>query len=136
MLDQLQHETEQALWGDQPVQGSVIASDFYNASAIAELSDQEVVDCLMQDLLPMAQPAFHELWLWTTRCGVTPDRCLSFRQEALVSGLHWKPLWRPWSALEIGYGWARESTELRAFAKSVPTCAGWKQVTHCFAAGS
>jgi uncharacterized protein with NAD-binding domain and iron-sulfur cluster len=36
----------------------VIASDFYNASAIAELSDQEVVDCLMQDLLPMAQPAF------------------------------------------------------------------------------
>ena len=59
MLDQLQHEMEQALWGDQPVQGSVIASDFYNASAIAELSDQEVVDCLMQDLLPMAQPAFH-----------------------------------------------------------------------------
>ena len=58
MLDQLQHEMEQALWGDQPVQGSVIASDFYNASAIAELSDQEVVDCLMQDLLPMAQPAF------------------------------------------------------------------------------
>ena len=58
MLDQLQHDTKQALWGDQPVQGSVIASDFYNASAIAELSDQEVVDCLMQDLLPMAQPAF------------------------------------------------------------------------------
>ena len=60
MLDQLQHDTKQALWGDQPEQGSVIASDFYNASAIAELSDQEVVDCLMQDLLPMAQPAFRE----------------------------------------------------------------------------
>ena len=60
MLDQLQHDTKQALWGDQPMQGSVIASDFYNASAIAELSDQEVVDCLMQDLLPMAQPAFRE----------------------------------------------------------------------------
>ena len=58
MLDQLQHDTKQALWGDQPEQGSVIASDFYNASAIAELSDQEVVDCLMQDLLPIAQPAF------------------------------------------------------------------------------
>ena len=58
MLDQLQHDTKHALWGDQPEQGSVIASDFYNASAIAELSDQEVVDCLMQDLLPMAQPAF------------------------------------------------------------------------------
>ena len=36
----------------------MIASDFYNASAIAELSDQEIVDCLMQDLLPIAQPAF------------------------------------------------------------------------------
>ena len=58
MLDQLQRETLQELWGDQPVQGSVIASDFYNASAIATLSDQAIVDCLMQDLLPMAQPAF------------------------------------------------------------------------------
>ena len=58
MLDQLQRETLQELWGDQPVQGSVIASDFYNASAMAELSDQAIVDCLMQDLLPMAQPAF------------------------------------------------------------------------------
>ena len=38
--------------------GSVIASDFYNATAIAELSDQEIVDCLMQDLLAKAQPGF------------------------------------------------------------------------------
>ena len=60
MLDQLQGETLQELWGDQPVQGSVIASDFYNASAIAELSDQAIVDCLMQELLPLAQPSFRE----------------------------------------------------------------------------
>ena len=58
MLDQLQKQSEPDLWGDQPVQGSVIASDFYNATAIAELSDQEIVDCLMQDLLPKAQPGF------------------------------------------------------------------------------
>ena len=58
MLDQLQQESEQDLWADQPIQGSVIASDFYNASAIADLSDQEIVDCLMLDLLPKAQPAF------------------------------------------------------------------------------
>ena len=58
MLDQLQGDTLQQLWGDQPVQGSVIASDFYNASAMAELSDQEIVDTLMQELLPRAQPAF------------------------------------------------------------------------------
>jgi len=58
MLDQLQRQSEQALWGDQPPQGSVIASDFYNASALAEQSDQEIVDCLMQDLLPIAQPGF------------------------------------------------------------------------------
>ena len=58
MLDQLQKQSEPDLWGDQPVQGSVIASDFYNATAIAELSDQEIVDCLMQDLLAKAQPGF------------------------------------------------------------------------------
>jgi hypothetical protein len=58
MLDQLQRDAEQALWADQPPQGSVVASDFYNASAIADLSDEEIVACLMQDLLPMAQPGF------------------------------------------------------------------------------
>ncbi len=58
MLDQLQRDSLQALWGSDSAQGSVIASDFYNASAIAELTDQEIVDCLMQDLLPNAQPAF------------------------------------------------------------------------------
>ena len=58
MLDQLQPDTQQELWGADPVQGSVVASDFYNATAIAELSDQEIVDCLMQELLPMVQPDF------------------------------------------------------------------------------
>ena len=58
MLDQLQPETERELWGVDPVQGSVVASDFYNATAIAELSDQAVVDCLMQELLPMVQSDF------------------------------------------------------------------------------
>ena len=58
MLDQLQPDTQQELWGADPVQGSVVASDFYNSTAIAELSDQEIVDCLMQELLPMVQPEF------------------------------------------------------------------------------
>ncbi|NDD69262.1 MAG: zeta-carotene desaturase, partial [Synechococcaceae bacterium WB9_4xC_028] len=35
------------------------ASDFYNASAIAALSDQEIVALLMRELLPVANPAFH-----------------------------------------------------------------------------
>ena len=60
MLDQLQAETQQDLWGDEQVQGSVIASDFYNASAIAEQSDQEIVDALMETLLPQVQPAFRD----------------------------------------------------------------------------
>ena len=58
MLDQLQADSQQELWGADPVQGSVVASDFYNASAIAAQSDQEIVDSLMQELLPMVQPAF------------------------------------------------------------------------------
>jgi len=63
MLDQLQQGNEAELWGDQVIQGSVVASDFYNATAIAELSDQAIVDCLMHDLLPMAHAAFRSAQL-------------------------------------------------------------------------
>ena len=35
----------------------MIASDFYNGIEIAGLSDQAIVDCLMQELLPLAVPA-------------------------------------------------------------------------------
>ena len=59
MLDQLQKETEAALWAGEQPQGSVIASDFYNATAIAALSDEEIVALLMRELLPVANPAFH-----------------------------------------------------------------------------
>ena len=58
MLDQLQKEEEAALWGGEQPRGSVIASDFYNASVIALLSDQEIVELLMRELLPVANPAF------------------------------------------------------------------------------
>ena len=60
MLDQLQKDAEQALWGDDQPKGSVVASDFYNASAIALLNDQEIIDRLTHDLLPIADPAFKE----------------------------------------------------------------------------
>ena len=59
MLDQLQKEEEAALWGGEQPKGSVIASDFYNASAIGALSDEEIVALLMRELLPVANPAFH-----------------------------------------------------------------------------
>ena len=58
MLDQLQKEEEAALWGGEQPRGSVIASDFYNASVIALLSDQEIVELLMRELLPVANPVF------------------------------------------------------------------------------
>jgi uncharacterized protein with NAD-binding domain and iron-sulfur cluster len=58
MLDQLQKDWERALWGDDQPQGSVIASDFYNASAIAVMNDQEIIDQLMHTLLPIAHPEF------------------------------------------------------------------------------
>ena len=60
MLDQLQAASQKQLWGGEAPQGSVIASDFYNASAIAEQSDQQIVDTLMQQLLPQVQPAFRD----------------------------------------------------------------------------
>ena len=58
MLDQLHRDAQQALWAGEQPQGSVIASDFYNASAIAALSDQEIINRLTKDLLPVAHPAF------------------------------------------------------------------------------
>jgi uncharacterized protein with NAD-binding domain and iron-sulfur cluster len=58
MLDQLHTDAQQALWGDAQPQGSVVASDFYNASAIAALSDHEIIDRLTRDLLPIAHPEF------------------------------------------------------------------------------
>jgi uncharacterized protein with NAD-binding domain and iron-sulfur cluster len=58
MLDQLHRDAQQALWAGEQPQGSVIASDFYNASAIAALSDQEIINRLTKDLLPVTHPAF------------------------------------------------------------------------------
>jgi uncharacterized protein with NAD-binding domain and iron-sulfur cluster len=58
MLDQLQAENEEGLWGDEPPQGSVVACDFYNAGALISLSDEKIIDVLMKDLLPEAVPEF------------------------------------------------------------------------------
>jgi len=58
MLDQLHKDAPQALWGDEQPRGSVVASDFYNAAAIVAMSDQEIIDQLMGNLLPIAHPEF------------------------------------------------------------------------------
>lgn len=57
MLDQLQGNTED-LWGNDDVQGSVVACDFYNAGALITLDDDAIVDILVKDLLPSAVPRF------------------------------------------------------------------------------
>jgi uncharacterized protein with NAD-binding domain and iron-sulfur cluster len=58
MLDQLQNESLDKLWGGEDPQGSVVACDFYNAGALLGLPDEDIVDILMKDLLPDAVPAF------------------------------------------------------------------------------
>jgi hypothetical protein len=58
MLDQFQKENEQGLWGDAEAEGSVVACDFYNAGALMSLSDEKLVQILMEDLLPEAVPEF------------------------------------------------------------------------------
>jgi uncharacterized protein with NAD-binding domain and iron-sulfur cluster len=58
MLDQLQSDALNELWGEDTVQGSVVACDLYNAGALLSLSDEYIVKTLMQDLLPSAVPAF------------------------------------------------------------------------------
>ncbi|VEU33711.1 unnamed protein product [Pseudo-nitzschia multistriata] len=58
MLDQFQAENEDALWGDETPQGSVLACDFYNAGALLSLSDDKITEILMKELLPEAVPDF------------------------------------------------------------------------------
>lgn len=58
MLDQFQADNEDALWGDETPQGSVLACDFYNAGALLSLSDEQITEILMKELLPEAVPEF------------------------------------------------------------------------------
>jgi uncharacterized protein with NAD-binding domain and iron-sulfur cluster len=58
MLDQLQGDEPELLWGGDAPQGSVLACDFYNAGGLLPLSDEEIVKTLMDELLPSAVPAF------------------------------------------------------------------------------
>ncbi|KAL3917052.1 MAG: hypothetical protein SGPRY_006559 [Prymnesium sp.] len=60
MLDQLQDEDPQLLWGDDTPQGSVVACDFYNAGGLSSLSNDDLVDILMTQLLPSAVPEFRD----------------------------------------------------------------------------
>lgn len=59
MLDQLQPDQE-ALWGGETPQGSVLSCDFYNSSALNNLSNDDIIDLLMKELLPAAYPAFKD----------------------------------------------------------------------------
>ena len=58
MLDQLQKDSEVELWGGEEPKGSVIASDFYNGTAIACMSDEDIVKLLTEKLLPKAVHGF------------------------------------------------------------------------------
>jgi hypothetical protein len=58
MLDQFQKDAEQELWDGEEPQGSVLACDFYNADSLMSLTDESLVDILMNDLLPEAVPEF------------------------------------------------------------------------------
>lgn len=65
MLDQFQEPNKKALWNiaaeekdDVSSEGSVVACDFYNAGSLIHLPDDDIVDILMNDLLPSAVPRF------------------------------------------------------------------------------
>lgn len=58
MLDQLQADDADALWGDEEPQGSVVACDFYNAGGLITMTDEDLVKLLTEDLLPSAVPRF------------------------------------------------------------------------------
>jgi len=72
MLDQLQDESMDELWGDDKPQGSVVACDFYNAGALMSLSEDDLIRILMEDLLPSAVPKFADAILVDSWVGKYP----------------------------------------------------------------
>lgn len=60
MLDQLQCDELELLWGGSTPQGSCVACDFYNAGGLLPLDDEAIVELLLGELLPAAVPGFAE----------------------------------------------------------------------------
>lgn len=58
MLDRLQNDNLDGLWGKDEPQGSVVACDFYNAGALLALDDAQLVELITKTLLPASVPAF------------------------------------------------------------------------------
>jgi len=60
MLDQMQLDDQELLWGGETPQGSVVACDFYNAGGLMPLKDADLINLLMKELLPAAVPEFSQ----------------------------------------------------------------------------
>ena len=80
MLDQLQQAMKQS-YGVIRLFRALWSPATPSTAAIAELSDQAIVDCLMHDLLPMAHLLSVQPSLWITRCAVTQRRCRCSRRQ-------------------------------------------------------
>ncbi|KAK3280562.1 hypothetical protein CYMTET_11607 [Cymbomonas tetramitiformis] len=83
MLDQLQKDTEDELWGGETPQGSVLACDFYNGGAVACMSDEDIVSLLVDELLPAAVPEF--------KVHLTPAHATLTEDSA--TGIYWLPFY-------------------------------------------
>jgi uncharacterized protein with NAD-binding domain and iron-sulfur cluster len=74
MIDQLQTdpETVSENWGGEAVQGSIVACDLYNAGALLPLSDDDIVELFIGQLLPAAVPQFCEALVVDSWVGRSP----------------------------------------------------------------
>jgi len=104
MLDQLQSDALDELWGGAEPQGSVVACDFYNAGALLSLPDEDIVKTLMEDLLPAAVPAFADAVAVDTWIGRFPGGVSWF-----APGTYHKrpPLQTPVANLNCAGDWVR-----------------------------
>lgn len=84
MLDQLQPD-HSALWGGEEVQGSVVACDFYNAGALLPLESDDIVDLLINQLLPGAVPAFKDVAVVDSYVGKYPGGVSWFSPGSFTS---------------------------------------------------
>ena len=121
-------DTENELWGGQETpKGSVVACDFYNSSAIATLSDEDIVKTLTKDLLPEAVEAFRD-------AGVVDFASSDIRKPFRTSP---RALLRPplqtsvpnVAARATGSAWVTENSARKVCAKNAPLSAASKPAT-------
>jgi hypothetical protein len=88
---QFQEGAQDALWGGEEVQGSVVACDLYNAAAFIGVPDEDIVNVFAKELLPAVVDGFKgahvvDSWVGKYPGGVSHFSPGSLEKRPLMQG--------------------------------------------------